>query len=609
LQQNFKMKNIIGLLIIICFSNSYAQTSVSPVECIAPFYHGVASGDPLSDRVIIWTRITPQDFGQTLMGTYHVATDDQFQNIVQSGTFSTDSTLDFTVKIDVIGLQPNTFYYYEFEHMGAYSLVGRTKTLPVGNVQNMRLAMVSCANLESGYFNAYEAIANRNDVDAVLMLGDYIYEYETGGFGPNGNIDRTWDPANEIIDLNEYRLRYNSYHMDYALRKLHQNFPWICIWDDHETANDAYKDGAQNHQANEGPWNVRKDNGKRAYFEWIPIRPKAPGNQQIYRTFELGNLAKIIMLDTRLEGREVQLNANDANFSDTARTLLGQTQMTWLKNELSTTTQPWKILGNQVMVGAVNLLGTPVNTDSWDGYPAERQRLFNHLSSQNIDNTVVLTGDIHTSWALDLKNGNTPVGVEFVTPSVTSPGSPINLSALITVQNPHIKYVELTKKGFVLVDIDTNRVQGDWYNVSTLDQMDPTNACVKSYVTANGSNSLTLANSPAVGHGPFLESLASPCSRFAGLHDANQGIVVGVYPNPASQLLKIQSYDLDITSIAVFGLNGETIATPFSINPWNNGMTITSVDISSLKAGNYFLRIQTGNQKSAALKTISFTKF
>jgi len=210
---------------------------------------------------------------------------------------------------------------------------------------------------------------------------------------------------------------------------------------------------------------------------------------------------------------------------------------------------------------------------------------------------------------LDLKNGNTPVGVEFVTPSVTSPGSPINLSALITVQNPHIKYVELTKKGFVLVDIDTNRVQGDWYNVSTIDQMDPTNACVKSYVNANGSNSLTLANSPAVGHGPFLQSLASPCSRFAGLHDANQGIVVGVYPNPASQLLKIQSYDLDITSIAVFGLNGEKIATPFSINPWNNGMTITSVDISSLKAGNYFLRIQTGNQKSADLKTISFTKF
>ena len=603
------MKTVLFLFAISFFANLYAQTSVSPVECIAPFYHGVASGDPLSDRVIIWTRITPQDFGQTLVGTYHMATDDQFQNIVASGTYTTDSTVDFTVKIDVLGLQPNTFYYYEFEHNGAYSLVGRTKTLPVGDIQNMRLACVSCANLESGYFNVYDAIANRNDVDAVLMLGDYIYEYETGGFGPNGNIDRIWDPAVEIVDLNEYRLRYSSYRMDYALRKLHQNFPWICIWDDHETANDAYKDGAQNHQVNEGPWNVRKDNGKRAYFEWIPIRPKAPGNQQIYRTFELGNLAKIIMLDTRLEGREVQLNANDANFSDTSRTLLGQSQMTWLKNELSSTTQPWKILGNQVMVGAVNLLGSPVNTDSWDGYPAERQRLFNHLISQNIDNTVVVTGDIHTSWALNLQNGNTPVGVEFVSPSVTSPGSPINLSALITVQNPHIKYVELTKKGFVLVDIDTNRVQGDWYNISTLDQMDPTNSCVKSYITNNGSNSLTLANSPSIGHGPFLQSLADPCSRFAGINSPDLGIVVGVYPNPANQLIKIQSYDLPIESITVYGSNGEIIKTPYSINPWSNGMTITSIDISTLKAGNYFIRINNGNQKTCGLKSIPFTKY
>ncbi len=603
------MKTVLFLFAISFFANLYAQTSVSPVECIAPFYHGVASGDPLSDRVIIWTRITPQDFGQTLVGTYHMATDDQFQNIVASGTYTTDSTVDFTVKIDVLGLQPNTFYYYEFEHNGAYSLVGRTKTLPVGDIQNMRLACVSCANLESGYFNVYDAIANRNDVDAILMLGDYIYEYESGGFGPNGNIDRIWDPAVEIVDLNEYRLRYNSYRMDYALRKLHQNFPWICIWDDHETANDAYKDGAENHQVNEGPWNVRKDNGKRAYFEWIPIRPKAPGNQQIYRTFELGNLAKIIMLDTRLEGREVQLNANDANFSDTSRTLLGNTQMTWLKNELSSTTQPWKILGNQVMVGAVNLLGSPVNTDSWDGYPAERQRLFNHLSSQNIDNTVVLTGDIHTSWALNLQNGNSPVGVEFVSPSVTSPGAPINLSALITAQNPHIKYVELTKKGFVLVDIDPSRVQGDWYNISTLDQMDPTNSCVKSYITNNGSNSLTLANSPSIGHGPFLQSLADPCSRFAGINSPDLGIVVGVYPNPANQLIKIQSYDLPVGAITVYGSNGEIIKTPYSINPWSNGMTITSIDISTLKAGNYFIRINNENQKTCGLKSIPFTKY
>jgi alkaline phosphatase D len=578
---------VLGSLLL--FNQVKAQTSVTPQECIAPFYHGVASGDPLSDRVIIWTRVTPVDYGQTLTGTYHVATDDQFTNVVANGTYSTDSTKDFTVKIDVTGLNPNTFYYYEFEHNGAYSLVGRTKTLPVGNVNNMRLAVVSCSDLENGYFNSYEAIAQRNDVDAVLMLGDYIYEYASAGFDPNG-VDRIHQPAQEIVALNDYRLRYNSYRMDYALRKLHQNFPWICIWDDHETANNSYENGAENHQPAEGDWNVRKNAGKQAYFEWIPIRPKAPGNQEIFRTFELGDLAKIIMLDTRLEGREEQLGANDPNFSDTSRTLLGTTQFNWFKNELSTTTQPWKIIGNQVMVGAVEIFGNPINTDSWDGYPAERSKLFNHLVTNNIDNTVVLTGDIHTSWALDLKEGNTSVGVEMVTPSVTSSGSPINLSALITVQNPHIKYVELTKKGFILVDITPQKVQGDWYNVNTIDQMDPSNSCVKSYLTNAGSNALTLANAPATGHGAFPQALAGPCNRFyVGLNEAPEGVILGLYPNPSAELIKLQTHQIPLETIYAVASDGTRIPLQHATSSWENGTTITSVDIRSLMPGNYFL--------------------
>ncbi len=590
------MKPSIFCLILLTFGIAFlpffsrAQTSVTPQACIAPFYHGVASGDPLSDRVIIWTRITPVDFGATLNGTYQVATDDQFTNVVSSGIFTTDSTKDFTVKIDVEGLSANTFYYYEFEHNGAYSLVGRTKTLPVGNVDNIRLAVVSCASLESGYFNAYDAIAQRNDVDAVLMLGDYIYEYESQGFGPNPNVDRTWEPSTEITALNDYRLRYNSYHLDYALRKLHQNFPWICIWDDHETANDSYPGGADNHQANEGPWNQRMSAGKRAYFEWIPIRPKATGNQEVFRTFDLGNLAKIIMLDTRLEGREVQLNANDPTFNDTTRTILGQAQFNWLKNELSTTSQPWKIIGNQVMIGAVELLGNPINTDSWDGYPAERGKLFNHLSSNSINNTVVLTGDIHTSWALDLRNGNTPVGVEMVTPSVTSPGSPINLSALITVQNPHIKYVELTKKGFLLVDINPMQVQGDWYHVNTIDQINAANQCVKSFVTTQGSNALTLVNTPAVGHGILPVELSGPCSRFwVGLNDHSEGLILGFYPNPSTDLLKIQTHKIPIGKLYAIAVDGSKSELEYYSNAWENGTNITTVDIRKLKPGNYSL--------------------
>lgn len=578
------------LVISAMLTAAFGQNSLTAPECIAPFYHGVASGDPLSDRVIIWTRITPTDFGQTLTGTYHVATDDQFNNVVANGTFSTDSTNDFTVKIDITGLNPNTFYYYEFEHNGSYSLVGRTKTLPLGAVDNMRLAVVSCASLESGYFNAYEAIANRNDVDAVLMLGDYIYEYESQGFSPNANVDRTWQPAEEITELNDYRLRYNSYRLDYALRKLHQNFPWICIWDDHETANDSYPGGADNHQANEGPWPQRMSAGKKAYFEWIPIRPKAPGNQEIFRTFELGDLAKIIMLDTRLEGRDQQVGTNDPVFNDTTRTILGPTQFQWFKNELSTTTQPWKIIGNQVMIGAVEILGTPINTDSWDGYPAERQKLFDHLSTNNIDNMVVLTGDIHTSWAVDLKNGNNPVGVEMVTPSVTSPGSPINLSNLITLQNPNIKYVELTKRGFILVDITPQRVQGDWYNVSTINEINASSSCVKSYVSNLGNNSLTLTNTPANGHGAFPQALAGPCSRFfVGLEDAAKGIALGLYPNPSADYLTIQGMNIIGGSLSITDLSGKSFDVAHETSTWPNGLEIIQLDIRTLPSGTYLL--------------------
>lgn len=578
------------LVISAMLTAAFGQNSLTAPECIAPFYHGVASGDPLSDRVIIWTRITPTDFGQTLTGTYHVATDDQFNNVVANGTFSTDSTIDFTVKIDVTGLNPNTFYYYEFEHNGAYSLVGRTKTLPLGAVDNMRLAVVSCASLESGYFNAYEAIANRNDVDAVLMLGDYIYEYESQGFSPNANVDRTWQPAEEITELNDYRLRYNSYRLDYALRKLHQNFPWICIWDDHETANDSYPGGADNHQANEGPWPQRMSAGKKAYFEWIPIRPKAPGNQEIFRTFELGDLAKIIMLDTRLEGRDQQVGTNDPVFNDTTRTILGSTQFQWFKNELSTTTQPWKIIGNQVMIGAVEIFGTPINTDSWDGYPAERQKIFDHLSTNNIDNMVVLTGDIHTSWAVDLKNGNNPVGVEMVTPSVTSPGSPINLSNLITLQNPNIKYVELTKRGFILVDITPQRVQGDWYNVSTINEINASSSCVKSYVSNLGNNSLTLTNTPANGHGAFPQALAGPCSRFyVGSEDAAKGIVLGLYPNPSADYLTIQGMNIIGGSLSITDLSGKSFDVAHETTTWPNGLEIIQLDIRTLPSGTYVL--------------------
>lgn len=571
-----------------------AQTSVSPLECIAPFYHGVASGDPLSDRVIIWTRITPDDFNSIVSVDFRLALDPEFNSIVSQGTIQTDASKDFTIKADIIGLSPNTFYFYEFEYNGALSAVGRTKTLPVGNVDNMRLAIVSCANLEAGYFNVYDAINERNDVDAVLMLGDYIYEYESGGYSPNANIDRTWEPQEEIVELNAYRMRYSSYHLDYALRKLHQNYPWICIWDDHETANNSFQNGAENHTNDEGSWDIRKENGKQAFFEWLPIRPKQEGSTQIFRSFDFGNLIKLIMLDTRLEGRNEQVATGNPAINDTNRTILGQEQFDWLKNELSNSSQTWRILGNQVMMGEITALGTTINTDGWDGYPAERQRLYNHLQNENISNFIVATGDIHTSWAMNLENGNYPVGVEFVTPSVTSPGSPLNVGGLLTFENPHLKYVELTKKGFVIIDVTPQKTQADWYYVNTIDLMNLANSCQKSFYTLSGSNSLVSSNTPSVGHGAFQINLMNECGRLASLNSNDNPVVVGIYPNPTYDEFIIQLINNSQVSKgnwSIIDQNGKLQTIQPLISVVSSNQTFLKFNLTGFKSGTYFIII------------------
>ena len=325
---------VVALLLLIP-KLSFCQVITSPLTCTAPFYHGVASGDPLSNKVIIWTRVTPIDFSQSISGTYKVAVDSLFNNVISSGVFDTDFTSDFTVKIDVSGLNPNTFYFYRFETNGKKNPIGRTKTLPIGNVDNMRFAVVSCANLESGYFNAYKAINERNDVDAIIMLGDYIYEYEEGYYDPNSNVPRNLEPSNEIISLADYRMRYSSYHLDRSLQRLHQNYPWICVWDDHEFANNAYKDGAQNHDSNEGNWYDRKESAKKAYFEWLPIRPSDSKLMHIYRKFDFGDLFSLMMVDTRIHGREEQLGVSNAQTNDTNRTLLGTDQFRVVKNRVN----------------------------------------------------------------------------------------------------------------------------------------------------------------------------------------------------------------------------------------------------------------------------------
>jgi alkaline phosphatase D len=275
-----------ALFLSIQISNSQvthlgSRSAVNP--SLYPFYHGVASGDPLSDRVILWTRISTDNSISPVSVNWQIFSDTSLSSIVQSGSASTDSAKDFTIKVDATNLQPNTWYYYRFNYDTFYSVLGRTRTLPTGAVNNLRFAVASCQDYQSGFYNAHRHIAQRNDLDAVLFLGDYTYE-DAADNNPVG--DRFHEPDKKTVSLLDYRLRQSLYHLDPDLQAAHQQYPWIAVWDDHETTNNSYTDSAKNHNVNDGPWYARKTNAVKAYNEWMPIRtPDVNDTFRIFRRF------------------------------------------------------------------------------------------------------------------------------------------------------------------------------------------------------------------------------------------------------------------------------------------------------------------------------------
>jgi len=308
------------------------------------FQHGVASGDPLSDRVILWTRVTPPVAKASVTVDYVIAIDPAMSNVLYRGRTKTSVTRDYTVKVDADRLQPGTTYYYRFTAEGADSPVGRTKTLPAGTASHLRMAVVSCSNFAYGYFNAYARIAERADLDLVLHLGDYIYEYGNGIYGSV----RPCVPPTEIVTLSDYRARHAQYKADLDSQAMHRQHPLVAIWDDHETANNAFKDGAENHDAGEGTWPARVAAAMQAYYEWMPVRPVTVADlRRNDRSFSYGNLADIFMLEQRLTARSEQLGSNIGSvdgyfiqsdaFLDPNRQLLGTPQETRLFSQLRTT--------------------------------------------------------------------------------------------------------------------------------------------------------------------------------------------------------------------------------------------------------------------------------
>ena len=453
-----------------------------------PFQHGVASGDPLTNRVILWTRVSPDKarLGETIRTRWWIARDPDGDEIVGEGEVDAHSDRDFTVKIDADGLAPGHDYYFGFEARGFASMVGRTQTLPVESVEHVRIAFTSCANYPQGYFNVYAAIAARDDVDVVLHLGDYIYEYGNAEYGDGTNLNRIPEPVHEVINLEDYRRRHASYKADPDLQAAHARHPWITVWDDHETANNSRREGAENHDASEGSWQTRKLSAIRAYYEWMPIRELPT---QLFRSFRFGALADLVMLDTRLHGRDDPAPRGDhAVALDPSRSLLGEDQTKWLLDFLSESSArgaTWRIIGQQVVFSPWTDGVAGFNSDSWDGYRENRTQVLDHLSGESIDNVVFLTGDVHSSWAYDVppplasdeaydpETGAGSRAVEFVTPAVCS-GSLMASSRArkvlddIEKRSPHLKYRNVVDKGFVILDLTPERARAEFVFIDTI---------------------------------------------------------------------------------------------------------------------------------------------
>jgi alkaline phosphatase D len=471
--------------------------------------------------VIIWTALSPLSTGGSERVTWTVARDPRLTQVAARGEMETHGGRDFTVKVDVPGLVPSTTYYYQFAARGSQSPVGRTRTLPAGSIDRVRLGVVSCANLPFGYFNAYASLARRNDLDAVLHLGDYFYEYENGKYGDGTNLNRVPSPNKEILALADYRGRHAQYKSDPDLQEVHRQHPFIAVWDDHEIANDTWAGGAENHGDAEGDWMARRAAAVRAYFEWMPVREDHRTRlPRIYRAFSFGDLADLIMLDTRLVGRDAQVKREDVQGLElSSRTLLGAAQEHWLAAEFAASTRAgnrWQVLGQQVMFADQRPAGRPgVNADSWDGYRACRGRVFDMVEQAGVKNFAVLTGDVHSSWAydlprhpydgFDLSTGKGSLGVEIVGTSVTSPsnigagpGGEKQIASL-RADRPHLHYVDGRYRGYVIVDLTRDRLQADYFAVNAVDARSSEMRFVKGFVSENERNHLVETGTAATG--------------------------------------------------------------------------------------------------------------
>lgn len=486
------------------------------------FTHGVASGEPAPDSVLLWTRFVGD--GDVRLRV-EVAADTLFSRIVAGGETLATPARDHTARLTVSGLEPGRWYFYRFiAPDGSTSPVGRTRTLPVGDVARFGIGLFSCSNIGFGWFNAYAHACERADLDLIVHVGDYIYEYPRGSYpdAKQALSGRLIEPPHETVTLADYRLRYGCYRLDPDLQRLHQSYPMVMQWDDHELANDAWRDGAENHQAaTEGDWATRKEIAERVYREWMPV------SDERWCEYQIGKLATLFKLETRLSGRSAPpdleaavkgrqdiaralVEFRDGPLNDSSRTLLGATQEAWLRTALARSTAAatrWQIVAQQVLMGeivipqeaanwigpdapepvrrrlAVGLAaaraGLPYNLDSWGGFPAARTRLLGDAIQAGA-NLVVLAGDTHNAWAQNLSTDRTAAGVEFATQSVSSPGfeytlagvDPQQIARAVRATNPGLAYFDASRRGYTSVLFTPEAVTGQFHFLRTVRERD-----------------------------------------------------------------------------------------------------------------------------------------
>lgn len=496
------------------------------------FTHGVASGDPDANSVVLWTRFRPGNGGNARIG-WEIAESETFANPVAKGELLINAGDDHCGKVIARGLKPGRRYVYRFLSASGASPMGLTRTAPQGKTSALTFAAFSCANRPQGYFHAYADAAARDDIDLCIHLGDYIYEMERGNYPSLAETlpGREINPAWELVAYRDYCLRYANYRADPDLQELHRVKPWAVIWDDHELANDAWMNGAGAHDpATEGAWAARKAAAMKAYVDWMPIRHKTADGLRIYRRLDWGDLASILLLDTRLIGRDQQGSARTAlaaaaqqgpdalkraaqdfaatTLNDPKRTMLGAPQEAWLTQQMrasKTSGRPWQILAQQVVTGEQNIsanapkmlppdasdwqknfvqnavtlsgLGLPWSMDSWSGYPAARARLL-EACARDAENALVLAGDSHSAWAYNLPGGanGAPAAVEIGVTSVASTGfertfsnaAPGEREASMLDANKELAWCDITRRGYTITKVTPQRTEATYVQLSDI---------------------------------------------------------------------------------------------------------------------------------------------